>query len=62
MGFCAGFACKKVGKVAAVIVGGQFIVFQVLAQYDYVHINWKKVSTRPPKVFSFCAELLYTEK
>mmetsp|Transcript_11595 Transcript_11595/g.25060 ORF Transcript_11595/g.25060 Transcript_11595/m.25060 type:complete len:124 (+) Transcript_11595:337-708(+) len=43
LGFCGGYAAKKVGKVAALVTGGLLGIFQIAAYFDYVTINWDKV-------------------
>ena len=45
-GFAAGYALKKVGKLAALILGVLFIVIQVLAYYGFVRIDWLEVQNR----------------
>lgn len=42
-GFCAGYACKKIGKAVAVVFGGLFLGFQMAAQQGYLTVNWKKI-------------------
>lgn len=42
-GFAAGYALKKVGKVAAVALGLLFIAIQILAYYGFVSVNWSEV-------------------
>lgn len=44
LGFCAGLAIKKIGKVVAVIIGVVFVLIQVLAYYDVISIDWAIVS------------------
>eukprot|EP00441_Pelagodinium_beii_P014796 CAMPEP_0197665394 /NCGR_PEP_ID=MMETSP1338-20131121/59201_1 /TAXON_ID=43686 ORGANISM="Pelagodinium beii, Strain RCC1491" /NCGR_SAMPLE_ID=MMETSP1338 /ASSEMBLY_ACC=CAM_ASM_000754 /LENGTH=113 /DNA_ID=CAMNT_0043244187 /DNA_START=191 /DNA_END=532 /DNA_ORIENTATION=- len=43
LGLCSGFVLKKVGKAAAVIVGGIFCLQQGLAYQGYVTVNWDKI-------------------
>lgn len=45
-GFAAGYALKKVGKLAALIVGLLFVFVQVLAYYGFVTIDWVEVQNR----------------
>lgn len=45
-GFAAGYALKKVGKLAAVALGLLFIALQVLAYYGFVTIDWVEVQNR----------------
>jgi len=42
-GFCAGYACKKIGKAVAVVFGGLFLGFQAASQQGYLTVNWKKI-------------------
>ena len=45
-GFAAGYALKKLGKVAAIVLGLLFIALQVLAYYGFVTIDWLEVQNR----------------
>jgi uncharacterized membrane protein (Fun14 family) len=42
-GYTSGYATKKIGKVAAVLVGVGFIFLQSLAAAGYIEIDWLKV-------------------
>jgi uncharacterized membrane protein (Fun14 family) len=42
-GYTSGYATKKIGKVAAVLVGVGFIFLQSLASAGYIEIDWLKV-------------------
>ncbi len=42
-GFVAGYALKKVGKVAAIVLGLFFIGLQLLAYYGFVEIDWTRI-------------------
>lgn len=42
-GFFAGYALKKVGKLAALVLGLFFIGLQFLAYYGYVQIDWTRI-------------------
>jgi len=42
-GFVAGFAVKKIGKLAALLLGTLFVVVQGLAWVGYVQVNWSAV-------------------
>ena len=44
MGFCSGYALKKVGKAAAVILGCGFVALQTAVSYGYLQVDWKKIS------------------
>uniref|UniRef100_K3WWZ6 EF-hand domain-containing protein n=1 Tax=Globisporangium ultimum (strain ATCC 200006 / CBS 805.95 / DAOM BR144) TaxID=431595 RepID=K3WWZ6_GLOUD len=43
LGFCSGYALKQVGKVAAITIGGLFLLAQIASSKGYININWKKV-------------------
>ena len=43
MGYCSGYALKKIGKVAAVILGCGFIAVQTCVSYGYLEVDWNKV-------------------
>lgn len=43
VGYCSGYAMKKVGKAAAVCVGMGFMIFQGAAYTGYIDVNWSKV-------------------
>jgi len=43
VGYCSGFAVKKVARVAAFVIGGAFVVVQSLAYQGYVSLNQEKV-------------------
>ena len=42
-GFAAGYALKKIGKIAALVLGLFFIGVQLLAYYGLVEINWLQI-------------------
>ncbi len=42
-GFVAGYALKKVGKLAALLLGLFFIGLQVMAYYGLVQIDWTRI-------------------
>jgi uncharacterized membrane protein (Fun14 family) len=44
MGFCSGYALKKVGKAAAVVVGCGFVALQTAASYGYIKLDWARIS------------------
>lgn len=44
MGFCSGYAMKKVGKALAVVVGVGFVALQTAASYGYLEVKWQKIS------------------
>mmetsp|Transcript_20660 Transcript_20660/g.23137 ORF Transcript_20660/g.23137 Transcript_20660/m.23137 type:complete len:124 (-) Transcript_20660:212-583(-) len=43
MGYCSGYAAKKVGKAVAFVVGAGFIIFQTAAYSGYIDIDWAKI-------------------
>jgi uncharacterized membrane protein (Fun14 family) len=57
-GYTSGYATKKIGKVAAVLVGVGFIFLQSLASAGYIEIDWLKVQDTAVKkldIVSFVA-------
>jgi uncharacterized membrane protein (Fun14 family) len=42
-GWCSGFLFRKVGRVAALAVGGGILIIQVASHQGYLKINWSKV-------------------
>ena len=44
MGYCSGYALKKVGKAMAVVVGLGFVGLQSAAYGGYITVNWMKVA------------------
>merc|ERR1719195_1523568 len=43
LGGCAGYAAKKMTKVAAFAVGGVFLGLQGLAYQGYINVNWEQI-------------------
>jgi len=43
MGYCSGYALKKVGRALALIIGMGFIGLQVAATSGYIQIDWNKL-------------------
>lgn len=43
LGFCSGYALKKVGRAAAVAVGGLVVIFQSAARQGYVEVKWDAI-------------------
>lgn len=43
LGFAAGFALAKIGKLALLGVGLGFILIQMLAYFGYLTVNWQQV-------------------
>jgi len=44
-GFFAGYALKKIGRLAALVLGLFFIGLQLLAYYGYVQIDWTRIQS-----------------
>jgi len=49
-GWFTGFITMKVGKVAAIAVGGGIILLQVANHQGYIKVNWDKVYKQVDKV------------
>ncbi|XP_046992329.1 FUN14 domain-containing protein 1-like [Schistocerca americana] len=49
-GWCTGFVTMKVGKAAAVAVGGGIILLQIANHKGYLKINWDKVHKEVDKL------------
>ncbi len=45
-GFVAGYALKKIGKLAALVIGVLFIAIQLLAWAGFLSVNWGVVQDR----------------
>jgi len=43
MGYCSGYALKKAGKLAAIVLGAGFITVQTCVSYGYLEVDWNKV-------------------
>lgn len=43
LGFAAGYALKKLGRLALLALGLLFLTLQLLASYDLVTVNWPRV-------------------
>ena len=43
IGYCSGYAAKKVGKTIAVIAGMVFITVQSAAYSGYIAVDWNKI-------------------
>nr|CCA24028.1 conserved hypothetical protein [Albugo laibachii Nc14] len=50
LGFCSGYAVGHVGKLAAMSIGGGFLVAQIAHSQGYISINWKKLERDIVKV------------
>ncbi|XP_046829537.1 uncharacterized protein LOC124428963 isoform X1 [Vespa crabro] len=49
-GWMTGFLTMKVGKVAALAVGGGIIVLQIAAHQGYIKVNWDKIQSKAEKL------------
>lgn len=56
VGFCSGFAVKKVGKFGAFVFGTGFALFQSLSYAGYITINYEKVGQDLSKVLDLNAD------
>lgn len=45
LGFCAGYAIKKVGRAVIFVVGALFVLIQLLAYAGVLSVNWGQVQT-----------------
>lgn len=43
MGYCSGYALKKVGKALAVVVGLGFVAVQGAVYGGYLNVDWAKI-------------------
>ena len=43
IGFCAGYASKKVVKLVVVVIGAFLVGLQLMANSDIIHINYDKL-------------------
>ena len=43
LGFCAGYAIKKIGKMTALIVGLLFLALQIMAWQGLLTVNWAHI-------------------
>lgn len=43
-GYCTGYSVKKLGKIAAFILGLEFLGLQALVKGGYVKVNWNKLA------------------
>ncbi|CAH8875901.1 unnamed protein product [Trichobilharzia szidati] len=42
-GLVAGYIFAKIGRAAALLLGGTLIALQCAVQQDIIHINWRRV-------------------
>lgn len=45
-----GFLSMKIGKIAAVGLGGSVILLHIASQKGYIDINWDKINKRVDKI------------
>lgn len=50
LGFSAGYVGKKSLKVLLLLLGGEFIILQVLAYLNYIEINWSSLDSSFKKI------------
>lgn len=43
LGFCAGYAIKRLGKMAALIAGLLFLALQIMAWQGLLSIHWERI-------------------
>ena len=43
LGFCAGYALKKMGRFALLLMGLLFIAVQILASQGFVTVHWPRI-------------------
>jgi uncharacterized membrane protein (Fun14 family) len=43
LGFCAGYAIKKIGRMTALIVGLLFLALQIMAWQGLLTIHWPRI-------------------
>ena len=43
LGFCAGYAIRKIGKMTALIVGLLFLALQILAWQGLLTVHWDRI-------------------
>lgn len=49
-GWATGYVTMKVGKVAAIALGGGIILLQVAHQQGYVKVDWSKICRKVDKI------------
>jgi uncharacterized membrane protein (Fun14 family) len=45
LGFCAGYAIKKIGRMTALIVGLLFLALQIMAWQGLLTLHWPRIQT-----------------
>lgn len=61
-GWVTGYVTMKVGKVAAIALGGGIILLQVAHQQGYVNVNWNKITRKVDKIADKVEEAVTKEK
>lgn len=61
-GWATGYITMKVGKVAAVALGGGIILLQVANQQGYIKVDWSKVTRKVDKLADKVEEAVTKEK
>uniref|UniRef100_G4VTA1 Putative fun14 domain containing n=1 Tax=Schistosoma mansoni TaxID=6183 RepID=G4VTA1_SCHMA len=51
-GLLAGYIFAKIGRAAALLLGGSLIALQCAVQQDVIHINWRKVERAGDRIQS----------
>ncbi|CAH2238221.1 FUN14 domain-containing protein 1A isoform X1 [Pararge aegeria] len=49
-GWITGFITMKIGKIAAVGIGGGVILLHIASQKGYIDVNWDKINKRVDKI------------
>lgn len=57
MGYCSGYAAKKVGKAIAFVVGMGFIAVQSAAYTGYINVDWMKIKEDAKKKIDAVREI-----
>lgn len=61
-GWVTGYVTMKVGKVAAIALGGGIILLQVANQQGYINVNWSKITKKVDKFADKVEEAVTKEK
>jgi len=61
-GWATGYVTMKVGKAAALALGGGIILLQVANQQGYIKVDWSKVNRNIDKVTDKVEEAITKEK
>lgn len=61
-GWATGYVTMKVGKVAAIALGGGIILLQVANQQGYINVNWNKITRKVDKIADKVEEAVTKEK